>query len=398
MRQVTSQQCTSSTRFGKAKIVGLGAVLIAALLVGFLFWRGCQSKPDPLRFSHSYAEVIGAKGKSTAVKIDDVETAIDRVDLDLTFTTADGTTWTAPTGTWTDWASVPSDLTSLTGRPDNPLIARAALIHDAYCQEFTLVAGDKPFRTGNYRVQPWQQTHLMFHDACLAGGASENQARLWWAAVHVGGPRWDEQGRDIPNSLSNVTREVVVALFYGPNLVRKSKFPSRSEIETKLAEYQRNADESLRYQHDAIDSVERDKIQECATIVETATSTLNSKAKENQPDQIVYQALAANFSEQVGRKLDESGHYPEAVKLYGKARLALSHIDIENDALTLIRSAELAVRESELHRELNDFNLSNDKLKVAEEQFQNARIIAPEIPELDTLRLRIQTQTKDLAL
>ena len=52
-------------------------------------------------------------------------------------------------------------------------------MHDYYC---------------DVQTKPWQEVHRMFYDASLFGGVSKIKAKLMYAAVYYGGPRWSEPG------------------------------------------------------------------------------------------------------------------------------------------------------------------------------------------------------------
>lgn len=111
---------------------------------------------------------------------------MELVSEDLVFVDSAGRVWTAPNGTHTDGATVPRLALSISdGRFDRKVI-KAALIHDAYCQSF-----NRERCPEQYQQQPWQAVHRMFYEACLAGGYSGNTAKVLYAAVWLGGPRWD---------------------------------------------------------------------------------------------------------------------------------------------------------------------------------------------------------------
>jgi hypothetical protein len=68
----------------------------------------------------------------------------------------------------------------------------ASLVHDFLCD---LGAGGSDWLRGALYDQyptplPWQDAHQEFYLRCLAYGAPETRAKLWWSAVHHFGPRW----------------------------------------------------------------------------------------------------------------------------------------------------------------------------------------------------------------
>lgn len=91
------------------------------------------------------------------------------------FTDPKGKIWSVPAGTTIDGASIPQALWSLVGSPYTGHYRRASVIHDYYCDT---------------KSESWQDVHRMFYDAMLAGGVAEVQAKIFYAAVYAGGPRW----------------------------------------------------------------------------------------------------------------------------------------------------------------------------------------------------------------
>ncbi len=114
------------------------------------------------------------------------------VDEKLVFVDSSGVEWTAPKGTLTDGASVPRLALWLSdGRFESEFL-KAAIIHDAYCQ-----SENEQITPNQFKKRPWQDVHRMFYEACLAGGTSPLKARIMFAAVWLGGPRWDAQERNL---------------------------------------------------------------------------------------------------------------------------------------------------------------------------------------------------------
>lgn len=124
------------------------------------------------------------------------------VDERLVFVDSAGVEWVAPRGTRTDGASVPRLALPVTdGRFDRAFL-KAAVIHDAYCQ-----SDNEVFCPDQYRSRKWRAVHRMFYEASIAGGASEKVALVMFAAVWLGGPRWD----DPEHSLDEVPDELLEA-------------------------------------------------------------------------------------------------------------------------------------------------------------------------------------------
>lgn len=87
-----------------------------------------------------------------------------------------GVQWTTPKGYQADGSSIPTSLWSITGQ--SPFTGRhrdPSIVHDYYCDN---------------RVRPWKQTHRMYYEGCLARRMSPAGAKMFYAAVYLGGPRW----------------------------------------------------------------------------------------------------------------------------------------------------------------------------------------------------------------
>lgn len=152
------------------------------------------------------------------------------VDDELQFVDSNGTEWVAPNGTLTDGASVPRLALWVTdGRFDSGFL-KAAVVHDAYCQS------DNETRCPEqYHTKPWRAVHRMFHEACLASGTSSTKARLMFAAVWLGGPRWD----DPEHSLDHVSDELLKAEFDACKKWIEKNNPTTDAIEVWMEKRER---------------------------------------------------------------------------------------------------------------------------------------------------------------
>lgn len=101
----------------------------------------------------------------------------------LEFIDARGQRWVAPELTLTDGASIPTVFIPMIGFPTSPEFLNAAAMHDAYC-------GIGNEKGENYHTISWQRTHRMFYDALRVGGTGAIKAKIMFAAVYLGGPRW----------------------------------------------------------------------------------------------------------------------------------------------------------------------------------------------------------------
>ena len=99
------------------------------------------------------------------------------------FNDANDVRWIVPKDAVIDGASIPSSLWSVLGGPFEGLYRDASVVHDYYC---------------SVRLKPWRQVHRVFYDAMRASGVSELRAKVMYAAVRFGGPRWSDM--DIANN------------------------------------------------------------------------------------------------------------------------------------------------------------------------------------------------------
>lgn len=87
------------------------------------------------------------------------------------------TRWSVPIDAIVDGASIPRALWTLVGGPFEGLYRDASVIHDWYCDR---------------RNRPWRQVHRVFFDAMCTSGVAEVRAKVMYAAVFAGGPRWSD--------------------------------------------------------------------------------------------------------------------------------------------------------------------------------------------------------------
>ncbi len=101
----------------------------------------------------------------------------------LEFVNAEGKVWIAPAGILTDGASIPPMFVGFIGDPRSKEFMNAATVHDSYCAESNR---NNPY----YHAAPWQEVHRMFYDALRVSGTPAIKAKIMYAAVYLGGPRW----------------------------------------------------------------------------------------------------------------------------------------------------------------------------------------------------------------
>ncbi len=148
------------------------------------------------------------------------------LDDQLVFVDDSGTEWIAPQGTLTDGASVPRLALPITDGRWAEEFLKAAVVHDAYCQV------ENETRTPEqYRTRPWREVHRMFHEACLAGGTTPLLAKIMFAAVWLGGPRWD----DPSSNLEQVSSEALTRGFVGSRKWIEQNDPTVEQIITDMS-------------------------------------------------------------------------------------------------------------------------------------------------------------------
>jgi len=87
-----------------------------------------------------------------------------------------GKLWKVPKNTIVDGASIPRAFWTIIGGPYEGNYRNASVVHDYHC---------------DIKMENWQDVHLMFYHACITGGTSITKAKIMYAAVYAGGPRWD---------------------------------------------------------------------------------------------------------------------------------------------------------------------------------------------------------------
>jgi hypothetical protein len=135
----------------------------------------CRFNNAPLKLE---PEKIRLKGRSYDFQ---------RVAKRLDFIDGNGSGWQAPEKSLTDGASIPEIFVPLIGFPNEPRFVNAAALHDAYC-------GIGNENGPVYHIKTWQEVHRLFYDALVASGTPDVKAKVMFAAVWIGGPRWYPMG------------------------------------------------------------------------------------------------------------------------------------------------------------------------------------------------------------
>lgn len=137
----------------------------------------------------------------------------------LGFIDAEGQDWTAPAQTLTDGATIPPVFVSLIGDPLTQSFRSAAAMHDAYCGK-----GNEAGPV--YHSRNWEDVHRMFYDALIVNGTPPVKAKIMFAAVYLGGPRWGQSARDLSRVSDAALRQEMEWCIRWI----KSKNPSRERI------------------------------------------------------------------------------------------------------------------------------------------------------------------------
>lgn len=149
---------------------------------------------------------------------------------ELGFVDSQGRSWVAPEKTFTDGASIPDIFIPIIGERDDPSFVNAAVLHDAYCG-----AGNE--NMPQYHSLPWEEVHRMFYNSLRVNGTNEIKAKVMFAAVYLGGPRWDEPKR----SFDSVPKEILIQEMKWCIEFIEKKNPSIDEIK----EWMRNREAGI---------------------------------------------------------------------------------------------------------------------------------------------------------
>jgi Protein of unknown function (DUF1353) len=102
---------------------------------------------------------------------------------DFTFVDKNEFPWVAHTGDVIDGASIPEAIWSqIMGTPFIGDYRRASVVHDVACQRRPLSSKD---------------AHRMFYEAMIADGTPKARALLFYTAVRLFGPKWEEGAKKL---------------------------------------------------------------------------------------------------------------------------------------------------------------------------------------------------------
>ena len=131
------------------------------------------------------------------VRLDPKPQAFFELRDDLSFHDSRGRKWVAPPETLTDGASIPKVFSHDRRKT---IFINAAAMHDAYC-------GFGNDHIDQYKSRNWEDVHRMFYDALIVNGTPRLKAKIMFAAVYLGGPRWNhDRSREIVSSRAFVRK------------------------------------------------------------------------------------------------------------------------------------------------------------------------------------------------
>lgn len=153
----------------------------------------------------------------------------------LEFVDAGRQQWVAPSSTLTDGASIPPVFVKIIGDPKSREFINAATVHDAYCG-----IGNEDGEY--YHAAIWQNVHRMFYDALRVGGTPAVKAKIMFAAVYLGGPRWSGVTKNkiragksgttgVAGARGRVANQSLLAIGIPPQVLRTEMRKAKAYIE-----------------------------------------------------------------------------------------------------------------------------------------------------------------------
>lgn len=196
-------------------------VMVMALAVWTIAGSGCSKSEPPPKPGVGFTPALITLKEVAGSDLKELD------DEKLVFVDAAGVEWLAPKGTLTDGISVPRLLLWLTDGRFAKESLKAAVVHDAHSQ-----SDNETRAPDQYRTKPWKAVHRMFYEACIAGGTSPLRAKILFAGVWLGGPRWDDPDRN----LDQVSDDALKAEFEACEVWIGANDPTIEEIETWMDE------------------------------------------------------------------------------------------------------------------------------------------------------------------
>ncbi len=220
--------CMSSGRTTKYVLIGmvLGAVATSGVLLSLPHFLAPSAADSASCLTPSGDETVckfvGAplEVEGTPVFLEPLQQAFFPTRGELSFVDAEGAEWRAPPRTLTDGATIPLIFAPLIGDRQAREYVLAAAMHDAYCG-----IGNDALET--YQTRPWPEVHRMFYEALLVGGTAPHKAKIMFAAVYLGGPRWNDAERSLATISEQALRQEMEWCLYWIDRVE----PTADQIE-----------------------------------------------------------------------------------------------------------------------------------------------------------------------
>lgn len=212
-------------------------LLVVVLIVGIV-WYIRATSPEYGKFDLVAVTIKEVPGKNIK----------ELVDQKLVFTDKQGVEWTAIQGTWTDGASIPQLALGITNDRFQEEFLKAAIVHDAYCQDINETRCRNQYRSRTHR-----QTHLMFYEACLACGTGPVKAKVMYMAVRLCGPTWGNPGEN----LSKVSNDVAQISYAGCQKWIETNNPDIKKIDQWIDERVPVVIELVTVQNEVITAIEK---------------------------------------------------------------------------------------------------------------------------------------------
>jgi hypothetical protein len=325
-------------------------VLMGAVTCGCTDTKPPDVKVEPAKPSAAHFE-------PTAIAMKEVpeNSAKELLDESLTFVDSRGVRWTAPKGTWTDGASVPRLLLPITDDRFAAVFLKAAVVHDAYCQDFN--EGRCP---AQFRKKPWKDVHNMFYEACLAGGTDPLTAKLMFAGVWLSGPRWD----DPASPLQQVPDETVTIAFSGCKDWIEKNDPKIEEIVADVHERENLAAGLYDLESKSQSALEESDWKKADTLLQEEEKVL-SKALNKSPNDV----MLHNFH----------GYWFKnraMVKRYGEKKENVDE-DLANAEKAFRGVVNAVPKDSSAHKGLGSVAMLRGDLDGAEKHVRKALEVAP---------------------
>ncbi len=356
-----------------AFLIALVAVLVGIIVFVLSIWK--RDVPPQGSFSLKDDEVSA----ETTGKFDEFsKNRLYRLQVPLTFFDGERD-WTAPPGTLVDFASIPNWAIPFTGRPDEPEIYRASIVHDAYCQ--------KSSECENYRTRSWQATHKMFYEACVVSGANPSTAALWAAAVRIGGSKWDENGNTIPNSLSIFGYGVLQLL----REWTQSQQPPESyeQVDQKIDQWEAIA----QLEADALTLIRRGELDHAEESLQSVAALLDSEFRTN-PDASLLLSFKGHLHKNYAALHDQREEFQLATESLEEAQNAFEAIlERHSDPSAMSGLGVVGLLRADLAVKKQQPEDGRRQLETARRLMDEVRRIAPG-REFDTFDLEFASELK----